>query len=162
VAITRADQVGAEELDELRARLQQLAPVARLVASRHKVVGLSALDGSALGDYDADQPLCLVSAIARPAAFERSAADFGLKVGCHARYRDHHVFRIEDLVQVCAFAKDAGAAAVLLTEKDAVKVAAIQFDWPLPVRVLRIAIDFLDDGAMIVDQMLKRVMAAVH
>lgn len=160
VVITRADQVLPDELVVLTDRLRQLAPAASIVASRHRVEGLSGLDGSAQDSRDVDQPLCLVSAIARPAAFERSATDFGLKLAGHARYRDHHAFTAADLAQACAFAKHAGAAAVLVTEKDAVKIAAIDFNWPLPVRVLRIAIDFLDDGAIIVDQMVKRVMAA--
>ncbi len=73
------------------------------------------------------QKIHAIAGIGNPLRFFEQLHDMGLAVETHA-FADHHAFRAEDL----AFAGD---AAVLMTEKDAVKCAAFARPnwWYLPV-----------------------------
>ena len=69
-----------------------------------------------------------VAGIAHPERFFALIRKLGIEARCH-RFPDHHFYSRDDL----AFA---GARAILMTEKDAVKCAAFADDrfWYLPVR----------------------------
>jgi tetraacyldisaccharide 4'-kinase len=69
-----------------------------------------------------------VAAIAHPERFFAALRTLGIEAQCHA-FADHHLFSRDDL-------NFAGARAILMTEKDAVKCAAFADDrfWFLPVR----------------------------
>ena len=49
---------------------------------------------------------------------------------------------------------------MLTSEKDAVKVATLAFDWPLPALAVRVEVTFLDDGDTILQRILERTLAA--
>ena len=51
-----------------------------------------------------------------------------------------------------------GLTALVTTEKDAVKLAALPFDWPGRVVALRIDVDFLDDGDTILAAALDQIL----
>ena len=61
-------------------------------------------------------------------------------------YPDHHRYTLSDCRRIAAAALTAGAESLLTTEKDLVKLARLQFDWPVPLRALRIKIDFAGGG----------------
>jgi tetraacyldisaccharide 4'-kinase len=60
----------------------------------------------------------LVSGIARPSRFARTAREAGLEVAGHAVFRDHHRFTSRDAQHVRREAVEAGASLLLTTEKD--------------------------------------------
>lgn len=76
----------------------------------------------------AGQPVTAVAGIAHPARFFATLRDAGLAVDEHP-YADHHAYAQADLATLAH-------AIVLTTEKDAVKLAALQHDgsiWVVPV-----------------------------
>ncbi|MEM9558311.1 MAG: tetraacyldisaccharide 4'-kinase [Acidobacteriota bacterium] len=75
-------------------------------------------------------PVLLVSAIARPEAFERSARDLGLEVVEHLRYADHHDYPARTLDAIRDTFHGCGARAVVTTGKDRVKLHG-RLDLPL-------------------------------
>jgi tetraacyldisaccharide 4'-kinase len=81
----------------------------------------------------------LVSGIGNPLGFELDAADLGLAVQASLRFPDHHRYQAGDVVRILDRARALAAVAVVVTGKDAVKLAGI---WPsaaLPCLVLRSA-----------------------
>lgn len=91
------------------------------------------LDGAPLV---AGTPVLLVSAIARPERFARSARRAGVTVAGELEFPDHHPYPERSLERIRRHARKAGAGAVLVTSKDRVKLAG-RLDLPLaelPVR----------------------------
>ncbi|HET8646114.1 MAG TPA: tetraacyldisaccharide 4'-kinase, partial [Vicinamibacteria bacterium] len=87
-----------------------------------------------------------VAGIARP---ERFAADVGPRVervAGTAWFRDHHAFSAAEVERCAARAAAAGADALVITAKDAVRFPADAAR--LPVLVLRIAPEIEDEGAL--------------
>ncbi|HTQ78875.1 MAG TPA: tetraacyldisaccharide 4'-kinase [Thermoanaerobaculia bacterium] len=78
----------------------------------------------------------LVSAVARPEALTTEARRLGLEIAGELRFPDHHRYPAPDLARITAAFRDSGAAAVLTTAKDRVKLLG-RLDLPLaelPIR----------------------------
>jgi len=71
--------------------------------------------------------------IARPERFFADLTSAGWDVVGTKGFRDHHRFTAGDISRVAAAAKKAGAAIVLTTEKDAVRVPAVPPVGPMPM-----------------------------
>jgi tetraacyldisaccharide 4'-kinase len=67
-------------------------------------------------------PVLAMAAIARPDRFFGDVRAAGFTVAHTVRFRDHHAFSEVDIRQVLDAARAAGAAAVLTTDKDAVRL----------------------------------------
>ncbi len=81
-------------------------------------------------------PVILASGLGNPLGFELDAQQLGLEVRASLRFRDHHHYAAGD---VAAILEQAAGASVVVTAKDAVKLAPL---WPPgapPCRVLRAA-----------------------
>ena len=159
IVISRADQLDEQGLKALHARLADIAPQVRRVNSRHRLKGLTELDGRAAEPAaDPASPVFCFSAIGNPAAFEDTVRRMGAHVRGGLRWPDHHHYARADLVRVVGQAKRCEADLLLTTEKDAVKLAAIPFDWPCRVLAVRIDVDFLDDGDTILASALDQLV----
>ena len=80
-------------------------------------------------------PLLLVTGIARPERVRRAAAAAGVAVADHLAFADHHAYPPRSVRLIARAAERAGAAGVLTTAKDRVKLAgklALPL-WELPV-----------------------------
>lgn len=91
-----------------------------------------------------DKKVVAVSAIGNPASFEQTISDIGAIVAESVRFPDHHDYTMIEMQSVLDKALENGAEAIIITDKDAVKIPAeiIHSVRPLPVYVLRIEISF--------------------
>ncbi len=157
VVITRADQVPAEELTRLEARLAQLAPLAPVVKAVHRPGGFWNLSGEPT-EVSPGERLGAFAGIARPDTFERTLASLGHAPAGEQWFPDHHAYSKADVAALAEWAKRERLDALVTTEKDAVKLEADAFEG-MPVHVLRVDMALLDDGDKIltdlIDQMLK-------
>jgi tetraacyldisaccharide 4'-kinase len=161
IVVTRADQVDADTLRALHARLGEIAPQVPRLSCRHEPSGLVELGGEP--SEVTIEPGCGVfcfSAIGNPDAFEATVRQMGAQICGYVRLPDHHRYQSDDLARIAQEAKRGGAALVLTTEKDAVKVANLAFDWPLPALAVRVEVTFLDDGDTILQRILERTLVA--
>jgi tetraacyldisaccharide 4'-kinase len=159
IVVTRADQVPDRELHTLHNRLAELAPQVRWADARHRPTGLIELDGSrADPDPDLAAGAFCFSAIGNPAAFEHTVRALGADLRGRLRWPDHHCYAPADLHRLARQARSCGAKLLVTTEKDAVKLAALPFDWPGRVVALRIDVDFLDDGVTILAAALDQIL----
>ena len=146
VVLTRADQIPAAELAALRARVaRHLAPGAPIAEAEHAAVGLRTLAGDDLSLAQlADSPVLAGSGIGNPAAFRRSLHAAGATVLHDHSLPDHHAWTAADVAAVNGAAAS-GSATVVVTDKDAVKLAALP-DPPTNWLVLQIAFRLRDTG----------------
>ena len=76
-----------------------------------------------------DRPVVAVAGIARPDAFFQDLAGAGWQLADRLAFADHHPFTPADVAAIAGRVRQAGGAAVLTTEKDAVRLLPLR---PLP------------------------------
>jgi tetraacyldisaccharide 4'-kinase len=86
-------------------------------------------------------PVVAFCGIARPEQFFRGLEAGGLHLAARFAFPDHHRYTAGDLERVTLAAREAGATAVLTTEKDLVRLGAMSASLPILTVPLRIEID---------------------
>ena len=83
-----------------------------------------------------------VSAIGNPASFEQTLADLGIEMVESMRYPDHHDYGERDMAEVLYRAETLGVEAIVITEKDAVKVPGdvVRAKWRIPKYVISVEV----------------------
>ena len=74
-----------------------------------------------------DAPVVVAAGIAWPRQFKQSVSAAGGNVRALVRYRDHHAFTLQDVARLRLAQHKHGAAALVVTPKDAIKLAPL---WP--------------------------------
>lgn len=151
--LTRVDVL--ETRARIEARIEQVREFARrgvddlpIFACSHGPSDLTRLDGSdpePVAELRA-QRVVLASAIARPDRFRATVEGLGAEVVEELTFRDHHRFDGDDVRRIAARATELSAV-VVVTEKDAVKLAAFDLD----ARVLRIDIEWFGGEPSLAD-----------
>ena len=102
-----------------------------------------------------------VSAIGNPASFEQTLADLGVEMVESMRYPDHHDYGERDMAEVLYRAETLGVEAIVITEKDAVKVPGdvVRAKWRIPMYVLSVEVT-LQKGQEVFFETLKEQLAA--
>jgi tetraacyldisaccharide 4'-kinase len=95
-----------------------------------------AVEDTALGPRPlaAGTPVLAVSGIARPDRFAAEARVGGLELGGVMAFADHHPYRASDIARIDAERRRTGAAVVLTTEKDLMRLLPLR-PWPFRVAV---------------------------
>ncbi len=83
-----------------------------------------------------------LSGIARPESFENGLRRLGAEIVYSRRFADHHRFSEHELLRVLERAKARSAAAIITTEKDAVRLPFLSTPPPVPIYFLRVEIEF--------------------
>jgi tetraacyldisaccharide 4'-kinase len=87
-----------------------------------------------------------VSAIGNPASFEQTLSDIGAVVIESLRFPDHHDYTVQEMLDVAAQALLLDAEAIVITEKDAVKVPVELLrerpDFTIPIYVVSVEVTF--------------------
>jgi tetraacyldisaccharide 4'-kinase len=125
VWLTRTDHPDAVDLSALESRVAALAPGVPVYRTCHTPARLTdQADGAALGlDRLREAPVVALAGIGNPAAFAATLASLGARLAGSRFFPDHHAYTAQDLEAVAGHPE---SAAVVTTEKDAVRVAG----WP--------------------------------
>lgn len=147
--LTKADQVSEAEISHIKEILAQYAPGVPVISSGHAPTTLMPLsDWPREGKAPEETNVFLLSGIGNPGAFQKTAESAGLTVKGALAMPDHHSYIDSDLAKAEALAKKASAGAIVMTEKDAVKIKE-NCHWEgagLPLFVLGITLQFEGDG----------------
>ena len=100
------------------------------------------------------------SGIATPESFEKFLRDLGALIVGRERFPDHYRYEPEDIAGLFKLAQGEGAACVVTTEKDAVRISE-SAAFPLPLYYLRLEIDILR-GAADFDEAVSRICFPQH
>jgi tetraacyldisaccharide 4'-kinase len=139
---TRVDRATpSPEAVETLARLRPEAPVfhARIRPSDLRDEHGSPLDAAVF----AERRHIAVCGVANPADFAASLSELGLSPEERLEFRDHQRYGERQLARIRSAAQRTGAALLVTTEKDAVKLAG---KTPLPIVTVRLAVDVAESG----------------
>jgi len=164
VVITHADQVERSVLEKLERNLTKINPFLKIAWARHEPVELTNAYGesekkSSLDQMDkkAQKPYFLVSGLGSPESFRHTATHFlGRPPSQEFHFRDHHLFRREELVRIATEAKERRAVC-LISEKDWVRIPEFFEEFDV-FKVLKIQLSFLKGEDLVLkslDELLK-------
>ena len=132
VVITRSDQISPDELADLRGRLKECAPGASMHASAHRPVGLLDERGERLDVEElAGKRVVAFCGLGNPAGFFGTVRQVGACAVAEVAYDDHAVYDDKTVEQIKELAEATDAEVLVTMQKDAVKLAGLNFDRPL-------------------------------
>ena len=143
IVFTKSDRVSSEMLKSLEQRVRRYNECAPTFFCRHVpkylqvVNGIERLELTSLNGCR----VAVLSGIASPQSFEQSLEDNGARLVYAKHFPDHHGYSSEDLRSFFAEARCAGAASVITTEKDAVRISEVMSE--LPFYFLRMEIEWV-------------------
>ncbi len=164
--LTKVDQSTSNAREAIRDTLTKYNPQALVVESTHTPRCFIEIEEWYKGVRPETVPLEAIrersvlpfSAIGNPSSFEQTIIDLGGEVVDAVRYPDHHDYTMAEMQYIMQKAVDKNVAALITTDKDAVKIPSefIHSERPLPVYVLSIEVRF-HDGYEELMEMIKNV-----
>ena len=138
VVITRCDQ--ATNLDALRNDLARLTNDRPIFHSQMRTSRVSPLKN---GGATLAPParVAAFSGVGNPSSFVEHLRGSGYELALTTSFPDHHVYSQDEIDSIIRSAQNAGAAALITTAKDAVKLRSLAFSIPCYVLEIEIAID---------------------
>ncbi len=156
IVVTRANQCEEDALADILHRIGRVAPNVPVAECVHKPTKLWKLNNESSLDPANCTPACLIAGLGNPTAFERTVRELGIEVCGRMFFADHHDYTERDVARIC---REAGeAACIVTTDKDAVKLGHLATNWPVPVAVLEVRIDFRGDGDKILTEALDELL----
>jgi len=158
IVVSRVDQVSASEISVIDNRLRHLTGDTILIKSRHRVIAVEHLDGPPVGEKIEGKRAVVFAGIGNPSAFRTTVRMLGVEIVGEKWWPDHHHYRRRDIDTLIATGRFAPHDMLLTTEKDAVKLAELGGLDHARIGVVRIAVDFLDDGGTMLQKALERLI----
>lgn len=163
VLLTRADRTTGDERDAVLRGAYFNSATCPVFLSSHQpcavrdektgeVLPLSALRG---------RPLAVVSAIADNEGFSAMLKALGAVIVSTLQRRDHHRWRASELQMFATAARRKGASALVVTEKDLVKIS-LAWTRGLPLWSVPIRLAFADDGEAALKRLVLEKLALSH
>ena len=151
IVITRADE--SKHIDTLLAEIRAMNGKVPVFTSHTKHVTLRSIAGAASA-LPGSEPLAAFCGIANPNSFFSLLRDKGYEVVHTRAFRDHHDYSQVDIDAFVEVAAGHGAKALVTTEKDAVKLAALRFSMPCKAAPISIEFDRPEEFLSYVKQSL--------
>lgn len=153
--LTKADQTTDSTRSLIRETLTKYNKNALIVESVHSPQYFIEVADWACGNLNktvnindvTGKKVLAFSAIGNPYSFEQTLSGLGAQVVNSVRFPDHHSYNMAEMQDVMLKALENGAAAIVTTEKDAVKIPGefINDSRQLPVYVLGIVVKFTEE-----------------
>lgn len=151
IVLTKVDQVDPGTVAVIKKRLSTMLPHVPIYETIHKPNRIYTLDEWAQGmdghtiGYGQEHSIMAVSGIGNPQSFTKTLESCGYEVVHTMGFGDHHDFSNDDVVDIWKEAFAHKAEAIMITEKDAVKLSQLHTieDLNIPIIVLSIGIEFL-------------------
>ena len=143
VVLTNAQKAGSQQVEALRARVQQLAPGRPTFTANLTPTGLQSLVGNTETPLTwlEGRRVTALSAIGNPSAFESMIGEQGGILAGRFRFRDHQSITLAELERLIAESCDVRAEAILTTAKDAVKMPPLNSKLPILTLQVTMQID---------------------
>lgn len=154
VVITNVDKADTSAVQSLTERVARMVPRAPIYTARYAPQTLRALDRSRehVPDWLRGRKVASFCALGNPSAFEEQLVQAGAELVHAVRMPDHHAATMGDLNSLVADACAKGAEAVIVTQKDAVKLPPLGRPLTFYALVVR---QQLDDESAFFAQVLK-------
>ena len=142
--------------------LKEVNPRALIVEAVHKPVGFYKFgeprDNLLSPDEFSAEKVSLICGIADPESFEKLISKLGIEVALSFKFPDHYIYSEEDLNKIIRDSKQKGINKIITTEKDSVRLLAMDDrlpalslveGWTMDCYVLRIKLEVLQDEIFI-------------
>ncbi|MFM8633721.1 MAG: tetraacyldisaccharide 4'-kinase [Planctomycetia bacterium] len=163
IVLTRATLVDVERREEIREQLRRhcRGGMPRVWAeATHRLIALRQASGSRLPlGMALDRPVVAFAGIGNPAAFQASLVEIGGTPKAFRPFADHHAYSPEDIADLGAWARSRGAAMILTTLKDLVKIGRDDLGG-IPLMAAELEIDILGGIEALAAQVDRAVNAA--
>lgn len=166
--LTKVDQAADGSREYIRETVAKYNDKAQIVESIHQprcFVPLSEWYVDIAGDgIDVSRmrgkKVMAVSAIGNPASFEQTLSDLDVTIIESLRYPDHHDYTMQEMGDILHQAERMGAEAIVITEKDAVKIPTevMQAGWEIPVYVICVEVNFQAGAAEFKELLQQRLV----
>jgi tetraacyldisaccharide 4'-kinase len=159
ILLTRCDQIGTQELQELRQLIGRAAPQAPVVETAHEPVDLTNGEGEKLPLAALrSSPVAGFCGLANSEAFRRTLTDLGTHLVAFRAYPDHHAYTPLDIEDLETWSSSFPEGSLIVTtQKDLVKVRRIALG-ECPLWSLRIRLH-IETGGEVLTQKLQSVLA---
>jgi len=139
VILTRVNQAILEQVENLKNTVKGFG-VSKIIESQLAVASCKDI-WAGQNKNIIGKKVYLVSGIANPKSFEKSAIDFGAQVVGHDMKADHYIYTQDCIDKVSAQAENLGAEFIVTTEKDGVKIRLLK-DRGVPMGELQMKMEF--------------------
>jgi tetraacyldisaccharide 4'-kinase len=141
IVITKADEIitHRQEPHSLMKEIKQYNSTAPVFFSEHRPVGFTTGAGESYSlEWAKGRGVYGFCGIGNPQSFGKTLASTGADIKCLKTFRDHYRFTPDDMKTIAVDAEKAGAAWIVTTEKDIMRLRG--FD--LPKNLVALAIEF--------------------
>jgi tetraacyldisaccharide 4'-kinase len=144
VVVTRADQVSAERLKDLRDAIRRIVPAVPIATTTHEPKRLLRIDDDRDPSELHGKTVFAFCGLGNPPAFRRTLEQLGATLGDFRTFPDHHPYTKHDVESLAAWAAQAPEGTwIVTTQKDWVKIRLADLGGK-PLYALRIGLTFLD------------------
>lgn len=167
ILLTHAEYLDADarekQIGTVRAELEPHAPGIPFFttdSATTSVVPFAAWQKGEAGSSSLPAPgrVMLLSGIARPQGFEKSARSMGLEIAGHLRFSDHIHYDTGSVARLRKEFQASGADRILTTEKDAVKLMRLPHEGlPIEVAVLSMSVAETQAWGVFLDETLAKL-----
>jgi tetraacyldisaccharide 4'-kinase len=158
IVVLNGAAIEQDDLEETGRRINPAATLLHCTQEIRSLVPLGAWKNGSIEDCGSRPPAFLVAAIGNPRRFASDAAKIGVPVQGTRFYRDHSLLSPQRWEECTRMAVAAGAAAVIITEKDAVKTDVVPA-FPVLVAVQESTVTERQDFTKLLDRLLKEKRA---
>jgi len=138
--LTRTEE--QPDLTSITAALQKIVGHTAVFPSRMVTTRLRRLGGETLDQVSSTQkPVAAFCGVGNPKSFFNHLRREGYELAFERAFPDHYNFEQADVDSIIGEAKAKGAASILTTAKDAVKLSSLRFEIPCYVLEIRISIE---------------------
>lgn len=140
IMLSHADQCGHGKITDIKNRLREIASGIPVTETIHKPVCLESVMGSEKLDIDClrGKRVFAFCGVGNPASFRKSLENLGAELAGFRIFPDHHVYTLSELQELNASAKSIKPDAIVITQKDRVKIRNRLFAWEFPLWTLKI------------------------
>jgi tetraacyldisaccharide 4'-kinase len=146
-----------DERQAIQRRVAQFAPQAPWLELRHAPQELLAASGRSMPcDALQGEPVAAFCGLGNPAGFRRTLEQLGYRIIGFREFPDHYSYQRTDVDELAAWANSQGAAAVVCTRKDLVKLRIDRLG-VVPLWAVTVGVEWLS-GREELEQLLQRVV----
>jgi tetraacyldisaccharide 4'-kinase len=156
VVLTRTELGDPQPVEEGVRRINPHAAMFRSRTRLHELVDVATRRSCPPGAFEGERVVALC-ATGNPAAFFADVRKWGYLVAAEYSFRDHHVYRDEDLLPIMQKAAKSGARALVTTEKDAMNLLSFKGGEP-PILACATEIE-LDEAEQFENALLDKLAA---
>jgi tetraacyldisaccharide 4'-kinase len=156
IVITNAQNAGKERIESLKNEIRHAAGTDKpIVTAGGRSTGFFGIDGTRVSAPNG--PAFAFCGIANPDRFEESLRYEGVTIAGRMAFPDHHQYSKDDMARVSAEAGKLNAAAIITTEKDAVRLLNLEFPAGGPKVVYAGYETFIIEGENLLDMALANI-----